>query len=228
MSVEEIQALRSLAYEQYLRTDHWRARRNRALKLATYRCQRCTDNRNLQVHHLSYDRLGEELDDDLQVLCRGCHLGHHVAEATPHRSVYLAIVSAALKVEKFACLADLVEEVKVRCAKLKLPYADGQVQAAIARLDDKRLALEWDRHPELLDEGRGDAPMTRAEAAGWMARLGGIAKPMPSVPKFTRKQADSLRVIKQIAALTIDQIARCEEAERVAAEAAAAPPTETR
>lgn len=209
-----------MSYEDYLRTAHWGARRNRSLRLAAYRCQRCAANRELQVHHLRYDRLGEELDEDLQVLCGGCHLGHHVAEVTPHRSVYLALISAALKTETFTCLADLIEDVKVRCAKLRLPYADGQVQAAIARLDDKRLALQWDRHLNLIEEGVGDAPMTHAEAAGWMARLGGIAKTMSDVPmRLNRREHDSIVLIRKLKAASRDSARRCRELERVAADA---------
>lgn len=213
-----------MPYEQYLRTAHWHTTRNRALARVRYRCQRCQANSQLQVHHLSYDRLGEELDTDLQVLCRGCHLGHHVNEVTTNRSVYLAIVSAALKAERFTHLADLIEEVKVRCAKLKIDYSAGQVQAAIARLDDGRLGLQAPtKIVTLLDEGRDNAPLTRAEAAGWMTKLGAIAKSIPSVPRFTARQADGLLVIKTVyAPAALESIARCEEYERIAAELAAA------
>lgn len=171
------------------------------------------------MHHLSYERLGDESDEDLQVLCRGCHLGHHVNEITTNRSVYLAIVSAALKAERFTHIADLIEVVKCRCAKLKIPYSDGQVQAAIARLDDQRLAIQAaPKFERVLDEGRDHQPLTRAEAAGWMAKLGAIAKVIPNGPRFTRRQADSLLVVQKLAAAAVDSIERCEALERAAAE----------
>lgn len=211
-----IEDYRALPYERYLQTRRWIGTRNRILRLRGYRCERCTAGRNLQVHHLTYDRIGEERDDDLQVLCRGCHLGHHVAEATPNRSVYLSIVSAALKAEQFTSIADLTEDVKRRCAALKLPYDDGQVQAAISRLDDRRLNIQRKTvHSDLLEEGVGSAPMTRAEAAGWLARLGAIVKPMPTVPRWTRQQADRRIVLHHYADLIKDQIYRCAEAEAV-------------
>lgn len=222
LSVEELQTIRAMPYERYLQTALWHRRRNVALSQAKYRCSRCQVNRDLQVHHLSYERLGAELDEDLRVLCRGCHLGHHVNEVTVNRSVYLAIVSAALKAERFTCLADLIEEVKVRCAKLKIDYSAGQVQAAIARMDEgQRLGIQAPRKiVELLDEGRDNAPLTRAEAAGWMAKLGAIVKSIPSGPRFTRRQADGLLVIKNVyAPAAIESIQRCEEYERIAAEA---------
>lgn len=224
ISAEESQAFRDMPYERYLQTPWWKWRRNRALTRARYRCERCQVNRDAQVHHTSYERLGQEADEDLQVLCGGCHLGHHVHEATTSRSVYMAIVSAALRAERFTHLSDLIEEVKVRCAKLKIKYSDGQVQAAIARLDDGRLGIQTPpKLAALLDEGRDNQLLTRAEAAGWMSRLGLIAKTIPDVPRFTRDQADGLRVIKAIyAPAALESIARCEEYERIAAELRAA------
>jgi len=35
--------------------------------------------RNLEVHHLTYDRLGDERMDDLEVLCPDCHRKAHGA-----------------------------------------------------------------------------------------------------------------------------------------------------
>ena len=31
----------------------------------------------LDVHHLTYERLGREKDEDLRVLCRACHGDEH-------------------------------------------------------------------------------------------------------------------------------------------------------
>lgn len=204
-----------MPYAEYLQTPWWKVRRNRALSRVKYCCERCQVNRELQVHHTSYERLGQEADEDLQVLCRGCHLGHHVAEITTNRSVYLAIISDALKAERYTHLADLVEDVKVRCAKLRIPYSDGQVQAAIARLDDERLRLEVpQKYTELLDDGRGGEPLTPAEAAGWMVKLGAIAKTIPNVPSLTPHQAAAHRASEIVAREIIESIQRCEDAER--------------
>jgi len=57
----------------YLRSQHWRARRARALELAGYRCTACDSSGRLDVHHRSYAHLGAERDDELAVLCRTCH-----------------------------------------------------------------------------------------------------------------------------------------------------------
>lgn len=76
-------ALRRLPYREYLLSEHWKATRNAARHRAGYRCQRCgkqyepAERGKLNVHHLSYDRLGAERDEDLEVLCRPCHASGH-------------------------------------------------------------------------------------------------------------------------------------------------------
>jgi len=60
-------------YLAYIRSPEWRKRREVALFRASYRCSICGKRRGLQVHHKTYERLGSEALDDLQVVCRGCH-----------------------------------------------------------------------------------------------------------------------------------------------------------
>ncbi len=63
----------SAEYRRYLESIAWEKRRARALELAGHRCQECDATDRLEVHHLTYDRLFEEHDDDLRVLCHLCH-----------------------------------------------------------------------------------------------------------------------------------------------------------
>ena len=213
-----------MPYEQYLLTGHWRSVRNWKLKQAWYQCAYCQVTRGLEVHHRTYERLGEELDTDLEVLCRGCHLGHHVNEIETNLGVYFKIVEDVLAGERFTHLSDLIEAVKCRCAKLKIKYAAGQVQTVIARMKDDRLSIQVPKkYAEIAKVSEPHEPLTRAEAAGLAQKYGAFAfmKHMPSVPRFTQKQADSLRAIKILAQATIYQIQRCEEVEHIAAEAEA-------
>lgn len=60
-------------YEDYLKTDHWRSFRLRAIKRAANKCQLCASTNRLEVHHNDYSRLGGELMTDVVVLCRSCH-----------------------------------------------------------------------------------------------------------------------------------------------------------
>jgi len=58
---------------EYLQSEHWKTVRIGALERAGHRCQVCNNSKSLDVHHRTYERLGEELDGDLTVLCRKCH-----------------------------------------------------------------------------------------------------------------------------------------------------------
>lgn len=68
-------------YSEYINGEVWRLRR-RAYLRDHPACAMCgipdrihvtVHGRHLDVHHLSYARLGEELDEDLMALCRSCH-----------------------------------------------------------------------------------------------------------------------------------------------------------
>lgn len=59
-------------YGEYLSSIEWRERRAVVLILSMYKCNRC-DGRAHIVHHLTYDRRGEEHLSDLEPLCRRCH-----------------------------------------------------------------------------------------------------------------------------------------------------------
>jgi hypothetical protein len=50
-----------------------------ALAKAEHRCQGCgkQGDNSLDVHHLTYERMGDELDEDLAVMCRTCHEAEH-------------------------------------------------------------------------------------------------------------------------------------------------------
>jgi 5-methylcytosine-specific restriction endonuclease McrA len=64
-------------YGDYLETEHWKKTKRLSLMRAAYKCQICAEEKNLNVHHNSYDRLGSELISDLVVLCRSCHSKFH-------------------------------------------------------------------------------------------------------------------------------------------------------
>lgn len=63
----------STEYRQYLQGPEWDKRRREALRLADYRCEKCGEARPLQVHHLTYQRIFNESQADLQALCFPCH-----------------------------------------------------------------------------------------------------------------------------------------------------------
>jgi 5-methylcytosine-specific restriction endonuclease McrA len=73
----ETYEFRMMPYEEYLQTNHWQRMRYCAQWMADFRCQLCGALENLQVHHSTYRRLGNERPEDLIVLCRRCHSTHH-------------------------------------------------------------------------------------------------------------------------------------------------------
>ena len=65
-------------YQEYLRSAARRRTREAAIERAGGRCEKCRKTKwsvRLEVHHLTYKRLGKEKPEDLQVLCKDCHSG---------------------------------------------------------------------------------------------------------------------------------------------------------
>lgn len=63
-------------YISYINSGKWRNKSKRIRKKRGA-CEHCGSIYRLQVHHLTYERLGNELPSDLLVLCRDCHLVIH-------------------------------------------------------------------------------------------------------------------------------------------------------
>ena len=104
-------------YERYVQTDCWKLRRARYLKLQD-RCEVCQNHVELDVHHLSYERLGEERDSDLIAVCRDCHALLH--ELPSARSLKFAIT----------CLGSLVNTQRDAGLKVNPKY-----EAVLAKLE---------------------------------------------------------------------------------------------
>ena len=48
------------------------------LERARGRCEACTAQLPLELHHMHYNTVGAETPDDLEALCRDCHHARHV------------------------------------------------------------------------------------------------------------------------------------------------------
>lgn len=74
-------------YKEYLRSSIWRQKRRLARLRAHGKCQRCGERlvkKEVHTHHLTYDRIGRERPEDLQVVCKGCHeFIHGIRELDP-------------------------------------------------------------------------------------------------------------------------------------------------
>jgi 5-methylcytosine-specific restriction endonuclease McrA len=69
-------------YLTYLQSDKWKAKRTLVLIRDHNLCQQCRIEPALDIHHLTYDNLYNEPLEDLQSLCRECHINIH--RATPN------------------------------------------------------------------------------------------------------------------------------------------------
>jgi len=72
-------------YNTYLKSIYWKVKRRWALRAAGYKCSKCgACHCVLQVHHLTYERVGCEKLTDLEVRCVACHgADHPVLVKTP-------------------------------------------------------------------------------------------------------------------------------------------------
>ena len=64
-------------YGYYINSSKWKKIRQKRIEKDGYRCSLCGSAINLNVHHISYDRLGSEDLEDLVTLCRNCHCTLH-------------------------------------------------------------------------------------------------------------------------------------------------------
>ena len=73
----------------YMASSQWRDIRLTVIKRDRYECQMCgIDGVPLEVHHITYERLGHEHYDDLVSLCRTCHQSVHDRYGYDYRSTF--------------------------------------------------------------------------------------------------------------------------------------------
>jgi hypothetical protein len=76
MDKQRLFHLRTMPYEEYLKTPEWLAKRQQVLE-RDKGCRNCNAQENLEVHHRTYARRGYEDLRDLTTLCEGCHEHFH-------------------------------------------------------------------------------------------------------------------------------------------------------
>ena len=78
---ELLETFSKMPYKEYLLTEHWKHFRKEALKFYGYKCQLCNEkNKELCVHHKTYENKGRETFNDITVLCEECHKLVHGVE----------------------------------------------------------------------------------------------------------------------------------------------------
>lgn len=92
--------LRSIPYGDYRQSRWWRRRRELFVEtskgtIGVMFCAICTNRARwdhpeieirFHVHHLSYEKLGAEADNDLMLLCNACHNFLHFPDSAAARS----------------------------------------------------------------------------------------------------------------------------------------------
>ena len=66
-----------VVYSKYIRSPAWRALRCKVIGRSGGDCERCGVWPVVNVHHLTYERLGSEDLSDLQGVCSKCHQELH-------------------------------------------------------------------------------------------------------------------------------------------------------
>jgi len=72
---------RKALYEDHLASDKWKNLRRQVISREQGICQGCRQNQIQDIHHMSYDHLGDELLFELIGLCRECHKKTHGIES---------------------------------------------------------------------------------------------------------------------------------------------------
>lgn len=60
-------------YDRYLVSEQWEDRRRRVFERANYTCEACRQATATQVHHTTYQHVGDEPLWDLRAVCTPCH-----------------------------------------------------------------------------------------------------------------------------------------------------------
>lgn len=65
-----------MKYKEYIDTKSWNDKSIKYLKIHPI-CEICHKYKSIEVHHNSYENIGNELDEDLTAICHRCHYAIH-------------------------------------------------------------------------------------------------------------------------------------------------------
>lgn len=110
------------SYDAYLKSADWAKVKANFRKLVIEECGLCGSEEGLDLHHMTYERVGEESPFDLTWLCRKCHSMVHALEMRGEmgldfagltdmkRAAQYAVVTAARKQERDADIKEASEQ----------------------------------------------------------------------------------------------------------------------
>ena len=71
--------------KRYMNSQKWRGKRRGYFKRHEKKCAACKSERDITLHHMTYENLGQETDADLVPLCQECHTLYHQRYAITSR-----------------------------------------------------------------------------------------------------------------------------------------------
>ena len=83
---QHIMGARKRAYDDYLRSEEWASIRSSIRVRCNGACEHCGGAMD-DVHHLTYEHVGDEPLEDLQGLCRDCHETAHRKNPIPYHEL---------------------------------------------------------------------------------------------------------------------------------------------
>ena len=170
-------------YAEYLQSPWWRKRRDLAIRNVGHRCTRCGSKTQVEVHHVSYARLGAELDEDLEVICHDCHEGHHFELGLQDAQligVYTRLGSELLKTQRFETHRDFEDAIMVSCESYRIRRDRKLLRYAIERLSPRMFRAL----PTPQTSTNQEPPMSRDEAKEICRRLG-LTVPIRGMPALS-------------------------------------------
>ena len=125
-------------YRAYLQTPHWQKVRARRMQIDKYVCAFCGASDLLQVHHISYERLGhEEVRTDLVTLCADCH--HRLHQLIDDEKPYVDSLYRDWLIESNAAMKAIAEK-----------YLDKQIEHLVRSATPFVVNNGWRRKPTIV------------------------------------------------------------------------------
>jgi hypothetical protein len=180
MNPSWIQEDGTVNYREYIHSVEWMHRRRKYLRTHPV-CSRCAMTMEqhhekfglaLSVHHLNYRRLGDELDSDLETICRQCHRDEHHEDFEPEYGDYLAVKlgteQPAAQAQSVRSGRDFVEWDFLSPASEYWPEAQARIERQrekIKTVDNELAWRELERLAKLEDFVRACTPGNEEVAA---------------------------------------------------------------
>lgn len=131
-------------YDLYMTSAAWKVKRAQRIVDDGGQCTRCGSSDDLQVHHLNYNRLGDEPMDDLRTLCKVCHQKEHGRDP-------VVSLATAFDRRQVSETHDWARDVRVRAARAQREL-DGLFTALVCEdVRDPRMEQVGDLLTEIME-----------------------------------------------------------------------------